>query len=227
MPRLLLINPNTSTFTTSLLMEHARKVLPDELEIVGATGAFGAAAIVSEADYAIAAKAALQAYWAHPGPWSAVLLACFGDPGSDALTRVSGVPVVSFADAAMTEAARFVGHGGRFAVVTGGLHWETILTRIATGLGYAATFAGVFGIDSDGEAIARDPAKSLDALHHAVTRAVKVSKANAVIIGGAGLAGLAAQLQPYSPVPLIDSALVGMRAAGNLALFGHGVHPTD
>ncbi len=48
-----------------------------------------------------------------------------------------------------------------------------------------------------------------------------------LLIGGAGLAGLAAQLQPHSPVPLIDSALVGMRAAGNLALFAHGIHPAD
>ena len=39
------------------------------------------------------------------------------------------------------------------------------------------------------------------------------SGARAIIVGGAGLAGYAAQLQPLVSVPLIDSVLAGARVA--------------
>ncbi|MFN9128423.1 MAG: aspartate/glutamate racemase family protein, partial [bacterium] len=38
-------------------------------------------------------------------------------------------------------------------------------------------------------------------------------RAREVILGGAGLAGLAARIQPHCPVPLLDSVEVGARAA--------------
>jgi Asp/Glu/hydantoin racemase len=57
----------------------------------------------------------------------------------------------------------------------------------------------------------------LAALRSAVEQAVERYAARTVIIGGAGLAGLAARLQPDTPVPLIDSVLAGARLAGALA----------
>lgn len=213
MPRLLLINPNTSESMTALVLRHVRVELPADVEIVPVTARFGAAVIASEAAFAIAAHATLDAYAASPGPWDAVLLACFGDPALFALREISPAPVVAFADAAMTDAAR----AGRFAIVTGGERWAPMLTRLAASLGHADSLAGVVTLSIDGGQIAANSDAAMASLRAAVDEAVERYAAKAVIIGGAGLAGLAARLQPDAPVPLIDSVLAGARRAGVLA----------
>lgn len=198
---------------TKLVLAHARAVLPGDIDIVAVTAGFGAEVIASETAFAIAAHATLDAYAAQPGPWDAVLLACFGDPGLYALREISPAPVVAFADAAMREAARH----GRFAIVTGGDRWAPMLTRLAATLGHADALAGVVTLPANGAQIAADPDAAIGALRDAVTEAVARYGAQAVIVGGAGLAGLAARLQPDAPVPLIDSVLAGARRAGALA----------
>ena len=212
-PRLLLINPNTSESMTALVLRHVRAELPADIDIVPVTARFGAAVIASEAAFAIAAHATLDAYASNPGPWDAVLLACFGDPALYALREISPAPVVAFADAAMTDAASC----GRFAIVTGGARWAPMLTRLAATLGHAGSLAGIVTLPVDGGQIAANPDAALAPLRSAVTEAVERYAAKAVIIGGAGLAGLAARLQPAAPVPLIDSVLAGARRAGKLA----------
>ena len=216
-PRLLLINPNTSESMTTLLLRHARAELPPDIDIVTATARFGAAVIASESAFAIAAHATLDVYAANPGPWNAVLIGCFGDPALHALREISPAPVVSFADAAMAEAASRVGEGGRFAIVTGGARWKPMLTRLAATLGHAHALAGVVTLSIDGGQIAANPDGAMTALKGAVDQAIERYAAKTVILGGAGLAGLAARLQPDAPVPLIDSVLVGVRRAGELA----------
>jgi Asp/Glu/hydantoin racemase len=216
-PRLLLINPNTSESMTTLLMRHARAELSPDIDVVPATARFGARVIASESAFAIAAHATLDVYASNPGPWNAVLLACFGDPALHALREISPAPVVSFADAAMAEAVSRMGESGRFAIVTGGVRWGPMLARLAAMLGYAHALAGVLTLSIDGGQIAANPDGAMTALKRAVDQAVERYAARTVILGGAGLAGLAARLQSQAPVPLIDSVLVGLRRAGELA----------
>jgi Asp/Glu/hydantoin racemase len=117
MPRLLVINPNTSASITALAARHVRAAVGEDFEIATATGGFGCAYIESEACYAIAEHAALECFAEHREECDAVLLACFGDPGLFALREVSRAPVVGLAEASMQAAAE---RGGRFAIVTGG-----------------------------------------------------------------------------------------------------------
>ena len=83
--------------------------------------------IASEASYAVAAHAALDA-WAATARRTvrpdAVLVGCFGDPGVFGAARGSRACRSSaWPKAAMREAARF----GRFAIVTGGAAWGPML----------------------------------------------------------------------------------------------------
>jgi Asp/Glu/hydantoin racemase len=50
-------------------------------------------------------------------------------------------------------------------------------------------------------------------LAEACARAARVAGVRAVIVGGAGLAGMAARLQSASALPLIDSVAAGARQA--------------
>lgn len=219
MRELLVINPNTSASVSELLQQHVQAEVGLHVRVRTVTARFGAPYIADEAGYAVASHAALDAWaaaLARPqdgsGPAAAtdaVLIGCFGDPGLLALRESSPVPVTGLAEAAFIEAARH----GRFAIVTGGERWGPMLQRLAQALGHAPALAGIHTVVPTGAQLAADPAAARNLLAQACRDAVRQLGAQAVILGGAGLAGIAAQIQPGLGVPLVDSVLAGARWA--------------
>jgi allantoin racemase len=212
MPRLLVINPNTSATVSALLQRHVQGEVSPALKVHTVTARFGAPYIASEAGYAVAQHAVLDAWAAALARGErpdAVLIGCFGDPGLFALREACGVPVCGLAKAAFAAAARH----GRFAVVTGGERWRPMLERLALALGYAPSLAGIHTVAASGAELAADPAAAHALLAEACREAMAHFDAQAVILGGAGLAGMAAAIAPGLAVPLIDSVSAGARWA--------------
>jgi allantoin racemase len=207
--RILLINPNTSANITDAIAERARLVAGPSVEFVPVTGAFGAPYIATRAAVVIAAHAALQALTQNVRDCDAIYLACFGDPGLLALREQSPVPVVGMAEASIREACQI---GGRFAIVTGGLAWKPMLLEYVACLGLSDRLASVRAIAPTGDQIARDAGAAITELAAAGNDCAKVDGADVVILGGAGLAGLAEQIQERVPVPVLCSMTVGTRA---------------
>lgn len=206
--KLLLINPNTTAAMTDKVISVARMVVAPGTELVGATGRFGAAYVATRSAYAIAAHAALDAWAEHAdGNFDAVLLACFGDPGLDGLRELCDVPVVGMADASIQLAASL---GRKFGIVTGGERWGPMLHEFVASRGLSDKLASVQTVAPTGGDIARDPEGSMALLAKAC-RAAADEGADTVILGGAGLAGLAAVIRDQVPVPLIDSTEAAVR----------------
>ena len=218
MPRLLVINPNATESITDLVVRHVRPAVGDDIELVPATGKFGCAYITSEACYAIAGHAALECFAEHGKDCDAVLLACFGDPGLFALREVSAAPVIGLAEASMQAAAE---RGGRFSIVTGGERWKPMLERFAAVLGYRERLASVRTLALSGGQIAENPEVALATLASACAAAADEDGADEVILGGAGLAGLAERIQPLVWVPVFDSVIVGAQRAAALCRTRH------
>lgn len=213
MRQLLVVNPNTSPAVGALLQQHVQAAAGPQVQVRTVSARFGAPYIADEASYAVAGHAALDAWAAalaapHAAP-DAVLLGCFGDPGLLALRESSPVPVTGLAEAAFAEASRH----GRFAVVTGGLRWGPMLQRLAQALGHAPVLAGIRTVVPTGAELAGDVDAARSLLQQACRDAVRDFGAQAVILGGAGLAGMAAAIQPALDVPLIDSVEAGARQA--------------
>jgi len=209
MRQLLVINPNTSASVTALLQQHVQAAAGSHVTVRSVTARFGAPYISDEASYAVAAHAALDAWAAALSGTErqpdAVLIGCFGDPGLQALRESSPVPVTGLAEAAFIEAARH----GRFAVVTGGERWAPILQRLAQSLGHAQALAGIHTVAPTGAQLAADPVAARQLLTEACLNAVRQLGVQTVILGGAGLAGMAAQIQPFVNVPIVDSVTAG------------------
>jgi allantoin racemase len=215
--RLLIINPNTTSGITALLEAHARSIVGAEVEIRSVTARFGAPYIACEASYAVAGHATLDAWAAalapgQPAPHG-VLIGCFGDPGLLALRETSRVPVTGLAEASFVEACRW----GQFVIVTGGQRWKPMLERLAHTLGYSRLLAGIHTVTPSGAQLAADPAAARELLARACREAASHFSAKAVILGGAGLAGFAADIQGEVDVPVIDSVLAGTRCALEMA----------
>ncbi len=207
--RILVLNPNTSPDMTALVMRVLAPLAPNDIALVPATGRFGARYISSRSAGAIAGHAALDAYAEHGRGCDAVYLACFGDPGLLALKEIASVPVIGMAEAACREGAAAA---RRFSIVTGGERWGPILTEFVATLGLGDSLAAVETVAPTGAELARDPDGAIAMLADACRRTAERDGAEAVILGGAGLAGLAARVQPFVGLPVICSVQAGFAA---------------
>ena len=215
MTNILLINPNTTASITDLVLKTAKGFARPDTKLRALTGAFGPRYVASRAGYAIAGHAALDAFANDRGPKDAVVLACFGDPGLAALKEVSPVPVVGMADASILQACAL---GARFSILTGGERWKSMLEEFVASHGLSARLASVRTVAPTGADIARNPKAALAVLAKGCTACVREDGADVVILGGAGLAGLAAKLAAKVEVPLLDGVACAISMAESLAL---------
>ena len=185
---------------TDHLVAVAGSLLPPDCKVIGATARFGARYVATRAAYAIAGHAALDSFAEHREGVDAVILACFGDPGLFALRELTDVPVIGMAEASCRLAAR---DGRRFAIVTGGERWPAMLREFIAVLGLSGLLAGIRAVHPAGGEIAANPAKNLDAIASACLAAAREDGAEVVVLGGAGLVGIADALGEL-PVPTID-----------------------
>ncbi len=218
-PRLLVINPNTGQATTERLLQHLPSAMPAKVQFSCITARFGAPYIACEASYAVAGHALLDA-WAHAmadAPENEqpqrVLIGCFGDPGLHALRESCAFPVTGLAEASFMEASAI----GSFAIVKGGQRWQPMLERLALALGYAAQLQHIETVPQSGAQLLADPAQAVGILRAACQHAAS-HNVKAIILGGAGLAGFAALVQPSVPIPVIDSVHAGARVVMGAAL---------
>jgi allantoin racemase len=214
MTDILLINPNTTPSITDLVLKTAKRFAAKGTNLRAVTGAFGPRYIASRVGYAIAGHAAVDAFANDQGPKDAVVLACFGDPGLDALKEIADVPVVGMADASILQACAL---GRRFSIVTGGERWKPMLEEFVASHGLAERLASVRTVAPTGADIARDPEAALSLLAAGCTACVVEDSANVVILGGAGLAGLGAKLAPMVDIPLLDGVACALSMAEGLA----------
>lgn len=207
---LLLINPNTTEAITHRMAALAQTMVRPGTRVTAVTGRFGARYVSSRTSYAIAGHAALDAYAAHGRDADAVVLACFGDPALMALKEIARQPVVGMAQASCLAAAAL---GGRFAIVTGGERWGAMLDEFVRSIGLESRLAGIATVAPTGADIARDPEGSLALLADACRDCAANHGADSVILGGAGLAGLAGRIADRVPIPVIDSLAASLAAA--------------
>ena len=230
MPRLLLINPNTTTSITERLAFCARERLGAGFQIDAMTAGFGASYISSEAALAVAQHAVVDTFerFVRDGKRAdAVLIGCFGDPGLHALQELANCPVIGLAQASMQAAAA----GGGFAIVTGGAAWKQPLERLAFAIGLYAHWCGIETVEASGAQLAADPDAAHRILLPACRAALRLQGAQrqspqSVIVGGAGLLGIAQTLAVHVPVPLLDSVHCGVDAVARSLLRLSASKPT-
>ncbi|MGL5114479.1 MAG: aspartate/glutamate racemase family protein [Beijerinckiaceae bacterium] len=207
--RLLIINPNTTDAMTEKVRQASETFLPMSWTISAFSGSFGPRYIASRAAFAVAGHAALDAFAAHGGGADIVLLACFGDPGLDALREVAEVPVIGLVEASARQASR---GGRRFSIVTGGVLWEPMLRESLVVRGLTEYLASIRTVAPDGSMIAHDPDGAIALLAQACLACVREDGADAVILGGVGMLGLAEPVGRLAGVDVICSVMAGLEA---------------
>jgi Asp/Glu/hydantoin racemase len=216
--RLLLVNGNASAAITAELHGYARRWFPGA-DTTSVTPPFGPPYVSTPGDYAVAGHAVAQAFSAAmdehgPRRFDAGLVACFGEPGIAAARHGASMPVAGMAEASVLSAMQL---GERFAIVTIGAFWPGMLRNLLRQYGLHARCSGIVAVDAPPP---EDPTGLAAQVALAVGRIADRKSADVVILGGARLAGMADDLRPRSPLPLVCSLRAGIAQALALASIG-------
>lgn len=208
--RILLLNPNTSAAMTQRMAAVAEAVAAPGTVIVPATAPRGLPYIASRAEAQIGGAIALEMLAERHGEVDAAIIAAFGDPGLFGARELFDIPVVGLAEAAMLTACML---GRRFAIVTFAQALGPWYEECVAMHGLAGRCAGIRMLDSafDDVAAVADEKEAL--LVELALRAVHEDGADAIILAGAPLSGLAALVADRIPVPVIDQVAAAVKQA--------------
>lgn len=206
---ILLINPNSSSATTAMMVKIANGEAPAGCRVTGVTAAGGPGMIVNEDELDAAATEVLKAWRsAADGRWDGVIVSAFGDPGLELLRREARVPVVGIAEASMLAASE---GRRRFGIATVTPELVSPIDGRAAALGLRGLYTGIRLTQGDPRALAADAHALEEALAQAVQRCIDEDGAQAVIIGGGPLGQAALALAPRFDVPVIAPISAAMR----------------
>jgi allantoin racemase len=184
---------------TQAFCDVARTLAPD-VGFQGVTGAFGARIVTIEAENVIAGHAALDLVAQHGAGHDAVILAISFDTALDAVQSLLPIPVIAITQAACAAAQR---HSKRLGVVFFGEASRSLYQNLIAG--YGVIPVGFQAVAITGTADYLAPGAKDAATLRACQRLADLG-AEAIVICGAAIVGMAARLQPAVSARLFDGS---------------------
>ena len=215
--RILILNPNTSSNVTARLAAAAKHATAQGTILASATATRGVPYIATRAEAQIGGAIALEMLAELHREYDAAIIAAFGDPGLFGARELFDIPVVGMAEASMLTACML---GRRFAIVTFAHALGPWYQDCVDMHGMTGRCAGIRMLDDPFESIGdvQDEKESL--LAELANRAALELEADAVILAGAPLAGLAARIKDRMPVPIVDQIAAAVKQAEALVTLG-------
>lgn len=215
--RILVVNVNTTEAMTASIGAQARAVAAAGTEIVVLTPFFGAESVEGNVESYLAAIAVMDRVLAYREPYDAVIQAGFGEHGREGLQELLDVPVVD-----ITEAAAHLAHllGHRYSVVT---TLDRAVPLIEDRLLVAGLDRHCASVRSSGMSVLElesAPERAVAAIVEEAARAVSQDRAEVIILGCGGMAGLDAAVRAEVQVPVVDGVSAAVKLAESLVQLG-------
>lgn len=214
--RILVINPNTTRHMTETIGAAARRVASPGTDIIAANPMDGPAAIQGFYDEAICVPGLLDLI-RRTADFDAVVIACFDDTGLDAARCLTDRPVIGIGEAAYHMAAML---SNKFSVVTTLARSVPALEHNLTRYGLAARCARVRASDVPVLELERPGSDARARISAEVARAIAEDKAEAIVLGCAGMADLAASLSAEHGLPVIDGVVAAVALSEAMVRLG-------
>ena len=203
------VNPNTSLWMTARIASAATEASGGRFEVVTSNPSEGPQAIETAADSLAAGPRVVEEVLAGiDSGCDGHVIACFDDPAVDACRELASGPVLGIAQGGMMAAIPL---GIRFGVVTTADAGIPMIEDMARRYGFGNQLSSVRSCDIP--VLALEEAGSIDAVELAAHRLIE-DGAEVVVLGCAGMAGLAAPFARRLGVPVVDgvAATVGIVA---------------
>ena len=217
--KLLLINGNRTQAVTDTVLAEARRVAAPDTVLVAVTAPFGIDIVFSHAGDVIAAHAVLDSLARHHSGIDAAILAISFDSGLAAARELLPIPVFGITESALLAAGKL---GPRFGIITFGKRSLALYNDVFARYKVMQQVVAIRTIDitSTAEYLV---AEKLDARIVAEANGLAAEGADAVVICGAAMAGVARRLGGAVSVPLVDGVTSAVAQAE--ALVGADFRP--
>jgi allantoin racemase len=216
--RIHVVNPNTTASMTDKIAAAARAVAGSATTVTATQPEFGPASIEGYYDEAFAVPGLLaRIAEADATDADAHVIACFDDTGLDAARTLARAPVVGIGEAAFHLASLVA---GKFSVVTTLARSIAAIEYNLVRYGLASRCARVRAADVPVLSLeeANSPARTrIDA---EIETAKRDDGAEAIVLGCAGMADLAATLTRAHGLPVIDGVAAAVVLAEGLVRLG-------
>jgi allantoin racemase len=215
-----LLNPNTTEAFSRKNLRVARAVAGAETEITVSQPADGTPSIEDHCDEAVAVIGLLEEI--RKGEQEGVdgyVIACFGDPGIHAARELARGPVVGMSEAAL-HAATFVADG--FSIVTLPSRTRIHAERVLREAGLLQHCRSIRAIDVPVLQFDDAAEQFIPMLTQECRRAVAEDRAEAIVLGCAGLADLVPPLVDALGVPVIEGVAAAVKTVESLLALGLG-----
>jgi allantoin racemase len=217
MPRLLVVNPNTTEAMTTKIGAAAQAAASPGTAVVARNPAMGPASVEGWYDEAFCLPGLLEEIARGEAEgMDGHLIACFDDPGLDAARCLAAAPVVGTCEAAMRLVPLIA---NRFAVVTTLSRSVPTIAHLAHRYGVTercairASDIPVLDLDKPG-------CDAEDRIVAEIEAAMVDDRAEAIVLGCAGMADLPARLSARCGLPVIDGVAAGIRLLEGLVGLG-------
>ena len=208
------VNPNTTAAMTAVIARAAERVARAGTTIRAVESAFGPASIEGAYDDAFAVPGLLERIAeGETQRADAHVIACFDDTGLDAARALASAPVIGIGEAGF-HAASMLAH--RFAVVTTLARSVPVLENNLLRYGLDRRCARVRACDVAVLELDNPASNARARIGAEISRALDEDGAEAIVLGCAGMAELAASLAAEFAVPVIDGVAAAVVLAEGL-----------
>jgi allantoin racemase len=216
--RILVVNPNTTASMTAKIAAAARAVASPGTEIVAVNPRTGPASIEGYVDGALAVPGLLDEIRAGEAAGvDAHVIACFDDTGLDAARALATAPVLGIGEAAYHVASLIA---GRFSVVTTLACSVPILAENLARYGLAERCAEVRAAEVAVLDLEKPGTTARERIAGEIGAALRQGGADAIVLGCAGMADLAASFAERFGVPVIEGVSAAVKLAEALVGLG-------
>ena len=216
--RLLIINPNTTASMTEKIGRAAQAVASLGTEIVARNPATGPASIQGAEDGEAALPGLFQEIDKAHG-FDAIIIACFDDTGLYAARKRTRVPVVGIGEAAYHYAMLVA---ERFSVVTTLSVSIPVIQENIMRYGLSARCGKVRASNVPVLELERPGSTARETISDEIASALLYDNSDAIVLGCAGMADLAADLSARHRVPVVDGVAAAIKLAEGLAALKLG-----
>jgi len=212
------VNPNTTQSMTDKIAVAAREVARTGTEIRATQPDMGPVSIEGYYDEAFAIPGMLQRIReANAADVSAHVIACFDDTGLDAARSISSVPVIGIGEAGYHAASLIA---GKFSVVTTLARSIPVIEHNLVRYGLASRCVSVRAAGIEVLALEDQASGAVEKISAEIEAARDHDHAEAIVLGCAGMADLAAHLSAMHGLPVIDGVASAIALAEALVSIG-------
>lgn len=220
--KILVINPNTTAEMTAQVEQAMNAVKRADTTLTAVNPETGPTGLSCGYDETVAGFELLKIVQDNlDAGYDAIVIACYSDPGIVGAKELCDIPVVGIAEAAMHVACML---GSKFTVLTTSKARRPSKEAYVFANGLGSRLASVRALGVAVEETTHDPERTKEAVLSVARKAIDEDRAEVIILGCAGMAGYAKELEQTLGVPVLDPSAVAIKVAE--AMVDLGLQPS-